>query len=211
MSAPHMNTPHIASSPSSTFTSDQIQQAARQADRHDMAKPAWRRLIENWAGVGIVLFAIAPFVPGMLGWVAAHNVRLTAPDFALLATVPLAVQVHLATVLVALPLGGLILYGPKGTPMHRALGRVWVATMLVTCVAALFIESFAPVIGPFGFIHLLVLWSLYAIGRGLWAIVVRKDLQAHLRNMSGAWWGLIIAGLFTMLPGRLLWSMFTTM
>lgn len=196
---------------SMSFDPAQIDGATQAADLQDQAKPLWQKLLTAWAGPLIVFLVLAPFVPGLARWVSASDVGLTAPDFGLLVQIPLAVQVHLATVVIALPLGAWMLYAPKGTAMHKALGRVWVAAMAITCISALFIKSFAPVLGPFGFIHLLVLWTLYSLAAGMWAIIVKKDLAAHLRNLRGAWWGLIIAGLFSAIPGRLLWSMFTTM
>ncbi|NJR20422.1 MAG: DUF2306 domain-containing protein [Hyphomonadaceae bacterium] len=177
----------------------------------DRSKPAWRMMLERFAGPMIVLIALAPFLPAIVAWVGPANVVLTPPDLSILAKVPLAVQVHLAAVMVCLPLGAYVLFTTKGTSQHKQLGRVWVAAMLTTCISALFIKSFSPLIGPFGLIHLLVLWSMFSLGRGMYAIIVKRDLQRHLRNMQGAYWGLIIAGLFSFIPGRMMWSMFTAM
>lgn len=41
------------------------------------------------------------------------------------------VQVHLGAALVALILGAVVLVRPKGTPVHKAMGRVWVALLVV--------------------------------------------------------------------------------
>jgi uncharacterized membrane protein len=193
------------------FSADDIANATREVDDTLAQKPLWRRLLLEWAGVLVVLVALAPFVPRLLSWVAESDVYLTPPDFSLLSIVPTAVLVHLAAVTICLPLGGFILWRTKGTPLHRALGRVWVASMIVACASALFIKSFAPIVGPFGLIHLLVIWTLYSLVRGMVAIIWQKNLAAHLGFMQGAYWGLITAGLFSFIPGRLMWSMFTSM
>lgn len=185
--------------------------ATATATQQEKAKPLWLKLVSWFGGVIVVLIVLAPFVPSLVAWVAASEVALTVPDWALLARMPVAVQLHLAAAMVSLPLGAFILWQTKGTATHKALGRVWVAAMLIACVSALFIKSFAPVLGPFGLIHLLVLWTLFSLGRGMHAILVRKDLVGHMRNMQGAYWGLVTAGLFSFVPGRVLWSMFTTM
>jgi uncharacterized membrane protein len=193
------------------FDAATIDQATQAVDQSEKAKPLWYKFVTRYAGVAIVIAALAPFVPSLVKWVRASNVTLALPDFSVLARVPLAVQIHLATVLICLPLGAYILKGAKGDTQHKTLGRLWVAAMLVTCISALCIKSFAPVIGPFGWIHLMVLWSLFNLSRGMYAIIWQRDLQGHLRNMQGAYWGLIIAGLFSFIPGRMLWTMFTTM
>jgi uncharacterized membrane protein len=193
------------------FNPQSIMRAKELANAQEIAKPVWLKVL-SWAGAPLLVIAVlTPFLPALFAWVAASDLALTAPDFSLLADMPLAVQLHLATVMIALPLGGFILWRPKGTGLHKVLGRIWVASMAITCVSALFIKSFAPMLGPFGFIHLLVLWTLYSLARGMWAILVNQDLPNHLRNMQGAYWGLIIAGVFSAIPGRLIWSMFTTM
>jgi uncharacterized membrane protein len=193
------------------FDAQAIAYANTAVNQSETAKPLWYKILSRYWGVAIVLIAIAPYLPSLWAWVQASNVRLTPPDFRVLASIPLAVQVHLATVVICLPLGSYILFAPKGTVPHKMLGRVWVAAMLVTCISALCIRSFSPLVGPFGLIHLMVLWSLFSLGRGMYAIIVKRDLQTHLSSLQGAYWGLIIAGLFSFVPGRMLWSMFTTM
>jgi uncharacterized membrane protein len=194
-----------------SFDAATIAQVTQAEERHEQAMPMWRKFMQRYLGVSVVLIALAPFIPSIVRWVRASNVAFTAPDFSVLATVPLAVQIHLATVLICLPLGGFILFDTKGTTQHKVLGRIWVAAMLITCISALCIKSFAPLVGPFGLIHLMVLWSLFNLSRGMYNMIGKRDLQGHLRNMRSAYWGLIIAGLFSFIPGRMLWSMFTTM
>jgi len=62
--------------------------------------------------------------------------------FALLTQAPVAIQVHLATVLPAFAIGTWqIFFSVKGSPVHRALGYAYLALMTVTAIAAFFIRS----------------------------------------------------------------------
>ncbi len=58
--------------------------------------------------------------------------------------------------------------------------------------------------GWFSPIHLLSLFVLVAVPRAMWA-AMRGNIAAHRRGMRRAYFlGLILAGAFTLLPGRLL-------
>jgi uncharacterized membrane protein len=47
---------------------------------------------------------------------------------------PLAVQIHVFTVIPAAFLGALLLYRSKGTRLHRALGKIWLLLMAATAI-----------------------------------------------------------------------------
>lgn len=114
----------------------------------------------------------------------------------------LAVQIHAATAIAAFALGALVLWRRKGTQLHRWLGRIWVVLMLVAATSALFINEIR-LVGPFSPIHLFVLFTYWGIGQGLHAVIVRRDIRRHRAEMQGAYLGaLLIAGAFTLLPGR---------
>ena len=74
---------------------------------------------------------------------------------------------HLATVLPAFAIGTFQLARPKGTPVHRILGRIYLVLMVATAAIALFMPArVGPnILGHFGFIHLL--W-LAIFGTPLW-------------------------------------------
>ncbi|OLP57152.1 hypothetical protein BJF92_06380 [Rhizobium rhizosphaerae] len=114
---------------------------------------------------------------------------------------PLAVQIHVATVLPAAVLGIVLLLGRKGTRLHRLFGRIWVGLMAATALASFFIHEIGGVFG-FSPIHLLSVLTLF----GLWDAVARAragDLAGHRRRMRQLNLGAIgLAGLFTLLPGR---------
>lgn len=115
---------------------------------------------------------------------------------------PFAIQIHAFSAIAAFVLGAVVLWRPKGTALHKAMGRIWVVLMLVVATSALFINE-VRLIGPFSPIHLFVVLTYAGIGQGLWTIVVRRDVVAHRANMQAVYIGaLLLAGAFTFLPGR---------
>jgi uncharacterized membrane protein len=112
---------------------------------------------------------------------------------------------HLCLALGALVLGPFALWSRKGSAQHRGLGYAWVALMLGTAVSSLFIRDFGlPNLAGYTPIHLLTLATFSGIGAGLW-FVARRRIGAHQRAMRGTYiGGCLVAGLFTLLPGRFL-------
>jgi uncharacterized membrane protein len=132
---------------------------------------------------------------------AAH-----APDWALLARQPWVIQLHIAAALAALLLGTVQLVGIKGTGLHRLIGWSWVVAMITVAVSSLFIRQINP--GGFSWIHLLSGWTLIALPMAIFAIR-RGRVGSHANGMAWTFvGGLIVAGAFTFLPGRLLWEVF---
>lgn len=121
-------------------------------------------------------------------------------NFAPILTAGPAIQMHIAGALSALLLGAGIFLLPKGTPWHRRLGWAYVAAMLLAAVSSLWIQRD----GRFSWIHLLTLLSFYMLAVAL--IKIRRGLvQAHRKTMIGLYLGgPIIAGLFTLVPGRIM-------
>ncbi|MFN6981192.1 MAG: DUF2306 domain-containing protein [Brevundimonas sp.] len=143
------------------------------------------------------------------GRVARMGFNLRAPDFSLLAAAPSAIQIHVAAALTALAIGIVLLAGIKGTRLHRALGWTWVLAMGTTAVSSFFIHAINPG-GPAGLslIHLLSGWTMVGLPMAVYA-ARRHRVQTHRRAMTGMFvGGLIVAGLFTFLPGRLMWAVF---
>ena len=124
-------------------------------------------------------------------------------DLALIATAPLAIKIHLATVLPAFVIGTwLIFFSTKGAPWHRALGAIYLALMTVTAVATFFIRSISP--GELSLVHLFIPLTLFGVFGALWNIR-RGDIRGHRNAMLGLYFGgILIAGGLTLLPGRLL-------
>ncbi|MGX7873879.1 DUF2306 domain-containing protein [Mesorhizobium sp. ORM6] len=79
---------------------------------------------------------------------------------------PPVIQIHALVAIVALLLGAMQLWRTKGDPLHRALGRVWVALMATVAGSGLFIWTIR-LWGPFSPIHLLSLFVLAMLWRGV--------------------------------------------
>lgn len=114
--------------------------------------------------------------------------------------------IHLSTILPALVIGGYLLAVHKGTPRHRTLGKIYGLLMLVTAVTTLFMNAeFGPtLLDHFGFIHLFSILTLYSVIAAYIAIK-KGDIRQHKYNMIGLYnGGIIIAGFFALMPGRML-------
>lgn len=97
---------------------------------------------------------------------------------------PLVIQLHVAAVCVAVVLAPLQLILPKGTPRHRAMGRVWVAALTGACVSALLIldRPISPHVGPVSWLHLLAVLTLVSVWQAV-AAARRHDVERHRRIM----------------------------
>jgi uncharacterized membrane protein len=119
---------------------------------------------------------------------------------------PLAVKIHVATVIPAFLLGTWQLFlSRKGSPAHRVVGSIYLALMAATSIAALFVHEINPD-GWMGWspIHLFIPLTVFGIVGGLLAIR-RGDIRRHRRAMLLTYFGaLVIAGAFTFLPGRIM-------
>jgi uncharacterized membrane protein len=113
-----------------------------------------------------------------------------------------AVYIHLATVIPALPLGAWVLWSRKGTPAHKAAGRLWALMMMITAIDSFWIRSMTGGIGP---IHIFAVITLWSIPKGIW-LARKGDIEGHIAAMRGVYIGLVIAGAFAMLPGRLIFA-----
>ena len=71
-----------------------------------------------------------------------------------LLSAPQPIPVHAIAALVAMVLGGLQLWGAKGTRNHRTLGYIWVGLMAIVAFSGFFIHVL-KLVGPFSPIHLL--------------------------------------------------------
>ncbi|WP_409411646.1 DUF2306 domain-containing protein [Brevundimonas sp.] len=141
--------------------------------------------------------------------VGAGALAFHAPRWGLLAAAPAAIQIHVAAALIALAIGLVLLAGVKGDRLHRTLGWVWVLAMATTAITSFFIHQINPG-GPGGLslIHLLSGWTMVALPMAIYA-ARRHRVATHRRAMTGMFvGGLIVAGLLTFLPGRLMWAIF---
>jgi uncharacterized membrane protein len=120
-----------------------------------------------------------------------------------LLSAPAVIQVHAFAALTALGLGVVQLAAPKGTLPHRTIGWSWVALMLVVCVSAFFIHKIT-LWGAFGPIHLLAILTLVAVPVAVMH-ARRHAVARHRAAMTSIFFGaLVIAGVFTLWPGRIM-------
>jgi uncharacterized membrane protein len=116
---------------------------------------------------------------------------------------PPAIQLHAFAALTAFALGIVQLAAPKGTLPHRAVGWSWVVLMAVVSVSAFFIHELR-VWGPWSPIHLLAIFTLAALPLAVLHARghrVPKHRNAMIAIFTGA---LVVAGIFTFLPGRVM-------
>jgi uncharacterized membrane protein len=125
-------------------------------------------------------------------------------SFAPLLAAASAIQVHAFAAMAAFVLGVVQLAAPKGTLPHRTIGWIWVALMVVVAVSAAFVHEIR-LWGPWSPIHLLSILVLVLLPVAVWRAHVH-DVPYHRNTMLGIFLGaLVIAGLLTFLPGRIMY------
>jgi uncharacterized membrane protein len=114
------------------------------------------------------------------------------------------ILVHMYAAFAALGIGALVFLRRKGTASHGWLGRSWAALMLLVAVSSFWITGKD---GLYSWVHGLSLFVAVAIPLAVyWAM--RGKVRAHRLLMSGLYiGGLLVAGLFTLTPDRLLGRM----
>lgn len=121
----------------------------------------------------------------------------------------LIIQAHTSVALLAFCTGLLVFWLPKGTDNHRMLGRVFVLALGLVAFSALFITAITP--GQYSVIHVLIPITGLSLISGVRSIRRYKqtrqpsDLWSHKISMISVFVGaLVVAGGFTLLPGRYL-------
>jgi uncharacterized membrane protein len=113
------------------------------------------------------------------------------------------IPVHAFAALTAFMLGVVQLAAPKGTLPHRTLGWIWVCLMLAVAISSFWIHEIR-LVGPWSPIHLLSIFVLITVPLAVWK-AHRHQVADHRRIMISIFTGaLVIAGLFTLLPGRIM-------
>jgi uncharacterized membrane protein len=116
-----------------------------------------------------------------------------------------AIKLHAFAAMTAFVLGVVQLSAPKGTLPHRTIGWIWVALMLAVSISAFWIHQLR-LWGPWSPIHLLAIFTLIMLPVGVWA-AHRHAVERHRWTMIGIFAGaLVIAGLFTFVPGRIMYA-----
>jgi len=115
--------------------------------------------------------------------------------------------VHALAALLAVVLGAVQLAMPKGTPIHRGLGRFWVGLVMAVALTSFGIHEFR-MLGPFSLIHLLSILTLYTLWEGISAVRNGK-IELHKNSMLTLYClALLLTGAFTLLPGRVFHRVF---
>ena len=124
-------------------------------------------------------------------------------NIAALTTAAPIIQAHAYAAFAAIGLGAAQFALPKGTSDHRALGRGFAALMLFIAGSSMFIHTIRS-FGPFSAIHLLSIFTLVVVPLTVWA-ARRGEIAAHARGMRLIYvLALIVTGLFTLWPGRIM-------
>jgi uncharacterized membrane protein len=113
------------------------------------------------------------------------------------------IPIHAFAAMAAFVLGIVQFAAPKGTLPHRAMGWIWVALMGTVAISSFWIHQIR-LIGPWSPIHLLSIFTLVILPLAVWK-AHRHEVGDHRRIMILLFTGaLVIAGLFTLLPGRIM-------
>lgn len=142
-----------------------------------------------------------------LNIINAHPVlaKEFSPSIKPLLQAPMRIQIHVAGAISAFMIGAGILLMPKGRGLHKPMGWAWIIAMSVTAVSSFFLFGLngqRPSV-----IHILSAWTVIALPMGV-AAIRNANVQKHSRRMTGLFLGgMVIAGLFSFLPGRLMWGL----
>ncbi|HEY4404156.1 MAG TPA: DUF2306 domain-containing protein [Xanthobacteraceae bacterium] len=114
-----------------------------------------------------------------------------------------AIQLHAFAAMTAFALGIVQLAAPKGTLPHRTIGWIWVTLIALVSVSSFWIHELR-LWGPWSPIHLISIFTLASLPLAVWA-ARRHAVEQHRRAMTTIFFGaLVIAGLFTVVPGRIM-------
>lgn len=159
-----------------------------------LARPTRRRFgFRDFALIGVAIALLTATLTALSSFEAAPPAGREPLSPALI--------IHLATVLPALPLGAYLLISRKGGRLHRLLGRFWAGMMVVTAISSFWLRTN----GSLSPIHIFSVITLVSIPLAVVAIR-RGDVERHRRAMIATYIGLVVAGAFAFLPGRLLYT-----
>ena len=122
----------------------------------------------------------------------------------------LVIQTHAFAAVAAFLLGLVQFAARKGTLPHRTLGVFWVLLMIVVTVSSIFIRPSMtpglPITQWFGFIHIFTALTAFGIVGGvMWLLRGGPTLKRHKGPFIGIFaGGLIVAGVLSFLPGRIM-------
>lgn len=180
--------------------------SASRADASFSFRRLWQRRQNTLVAVGALAgFALVSRV--ILASEPGRNVRFRI-DLSPFLEVPPVLQAHIAGAILSFLIGCALLAGVKGRGLHKKLGYTWIATMSVTAVSSFFLTGLNG--DMYSFIHLFSGWTVIVLPMAI-AAARRKDIRKHSKEMTGLFvGGMLVAGLFSFLPGRFMWHLFFT-
>ena len=114
-----------------------------------------------------------------------------------------AIPMHAFAAMAAFALGLVQFAAPKGTLPHRTIGWIWVLLMVSVAISSFWIHTIR-LVGPFSPIHLLSIFTLIMLPLAVWRAHTHR-VADHKRIMILTFAGaLVIAGVFTLVPGRIM-------
>lgn len=114
-----------------------------------------------------------------------------------------AIQLHAFAAMAAFVLGLVQFAGRKGTFSHRTFGWIWVLLMAVVAGSSFWIHDL-KLWGLWSPIHILSVVTLVNLPLAVWMARTHR-VTAHSKWMLGIFAGaLVIAGIFTFVPGRIM-------
>ena len=117
------------------------------------------------------------------------------------------IQIHMTAAFAALVLGGVVLWRRKGTARHKLYGKAWIVLMAIVALSSFFINELRT-FGPFSAIHVLSVITLVSLVQAV-STVRNGNIQRHQFIIKGLFFGgLVGAGIFTFMPGRILYRTF---
>jgi uncharacterized membrane protein len=126
-----------------------------------------------------------------------------AVSLAPLLDAPGTIPLHAFAAMAAFALGIVQFAAPKGTLPHRTIGWIWVLLMFAVAISAFWIHEIR-LVGPFSPIHLLSIFTPIMLVLAV-LHARRHNVSGHKKAMTMIFFGaLVIAGLFTFLPGRIM-------
>ncbi|MEH2626908.1 putative membrane protein [Bradyrhizobium sp. AZCC 1719] len=116
---------------------------------------------------------------------------------------PGTIPLHAFAAMAAFALGIVQFAAPKGTLPHRTIGWIWVVLMAAVAISSLWIHEIR-MFGPFSPIHLLSIFVPIMLALAV-LHARRHNVSGHRKAMVSIFFGaLVVAGLFTFLPGRIM-------
>ncbi len=117
------------------------------------------------------------------------------------------IQAHAFLAFAALLMGAMQFALPKGVLWHQSVGWTFAATMMFVALSSLFIHTINTW-GAWSPIHLLSMLTLVSVPLGIWR-ATQGQVAKHRAAMTSIYLlALVVTGLFTLWPGRIMHRVF---